>query len=124
METKRGWAVRSSLAPEDGRQPELTRDPCASAHRWARIVRRPAWGTPVPVFRSLAPGRRAPGTVHNSPGEKNPIVHRSKRVGKTLAQSLSMALKRLGLNLESDAITKIWAKRDQIPCSEFSSPWQ
>ena len=67
VETKRGRAARSPLAPEDGRHPELTRN-LYSAHRWASKAKRPAWGTPVPVFRFLVPSRRAPGTVHNSPG--------------------------------------------------------
>ena len=67
VETRKGRAGHSSLAREDDRQPEMTREPQSPAHRWASKVKRPAWGTPVRVLRLLMPSRRAPETVHNSP---------------------------------------------------------
>ena len=48
---------------DEGTQGSERRVPCSPPFRCARIVKRPA-----PVFRFLAPSRRAPGTVHNSPG--------------------------------------------------------
>ena len=85
METKRGRAVRSSLAPEDGRQPELTRN-LYSAHRWASIVKRPAQRTATPVL--LIPRAKPQGSMICAKSTRlgNPILHTIEPVGKTLAQ--------------------------------------
>ena len=68
VETRKGRAGHSSLAREDDRQPEMTREPHSPAHRWASKVKGPARVSPVPVLRFLVPSRRAPETVHNSAG--------------------------------------------------------
>ena len=90
VETKRGRAVHSSLDREDDDQPELTRNPRASAHRWASTVKRLAQGTAAPVLLiPLIPRAKPQGSRIFAKFTRlgNPILHRVEPVGKTLAQS-------------------------------------
>ena len=66
VETRKGRAGHSSLAREDDRQPEMTREPQSPAHRWASKVKRPAWGTPVRAsdFSCQAAGRQKLCIIH------------------------------------------------------------
>ena len=100
VETKRGRAVHSSLDREDDDQPELTRNPRASAHRWASTVKRLAQGTAAPVLLiPLIPRAKPQGSriCAKSTRLGNPILHRIEPVGKTLAQSLRQRAPRRNL---------------------------